>query len=210
MRKISHTHNHKKAQQGFTLVELLVSIAIFSVITTMAVFNNAQFNSSVLLTNLAYEVAISIRQSQVYGVTVRKNAAGSFDSAYGVHFDMNTPTAYTLFEDKPTINHICDASECGAANVVEAFSLQKGNRITKVCVDTVCTNRLIDISFVRPNPDAYIRVGTDSVTSFGKAEICISSPKGVIRKIVVEQTGQIAVAADASGICSNGSYYTGG
>ena len=112
MRNTSHILIQKKSQKGFTLVELLVSIAIFSVITTMAVFNNSQFNSSVLLTNLAYEVAISIRQAQVYGVTVRKNSAGSFDSAYGIHFDMNTPTAYSLFEDKPTINHICDVSEC--------------------------------------------------------------------------------------------------
>lgn len=209
MRTLFHTQ--QKGQKGFTLVELLVSVAIFSAITTMAVFNNSQFNSNVLLTNLAYEIAISIRQAQVYGVTVRKNALGTFDSAYGIHFDVMSPTSYVLFEDKEPKNHLCDTAECAAGAVVESFNLQKGNRITKICVDGVCTNRLIDISFVRPNPDAYIRVGSDSITSFGKVEICISSPKGIIRRVVVEQTGQIAVTPDpTNGVCSNGVFYTGG
>lgn len=195
--KQSYTH-----QKGFTLVELLVSITIFSVITTMAVFSNSQFNSSVLLTNLAYEIAISVRQAQVYGVTVRKNASGGFDSAYGIHFDLATPSKYVLFEDKAPQDHICDSNECLQANVVEVFNIQKGNRISKICVDSTCsTSGTLDVSFVRPNPDAFIR-RDGQATRYNKAEICVSSISGSKRKVVVEETGQISATQDTTNICN--------
>ena len=60
---------------GFTLIELLVSIAIFIIITSVAVWNNSQFNSTILLTDLGYEIALSVRQAQVYGITVKAPAS---------------------------------------------------------------------------------------------------------------------------------------
>ncbi len=187
-------------QQGFTLVELLVSIAIFSVITTVAVFGNAQFNGSVLLTNLAYEIALSIRQAQYYGISVRQNSSASFNSGYGVDFKTSSPAAYTLFEDKSG----------GSANVfdsgdpiVQNYTIAKGNKTGKICVDGNCSHTTIDISFIRPNPDAYITADGATGTFFGKAEICVVSPQSLKRKITIESTGQISVDTDASGICSS-------
>src|SRR6185369_828665 len=104
----------RKQEQGFTLVELLISIAIFTMITSVAVFNHAEFNGSVLLTNLAYEIALSVRQAQVYGTTVKQSSdinTVRFDSGYGVHFNTAAPTTYTLFEDKFPPNHVYDATE---------------------------------------------------------------------------------------------------
>lgn len=188
---------------GFTLVELLVSIAIFAVVTSVAVVNHTDFNGSVLLTNLAYEIGLSVREAQIYGITVKGTAldATKFDSGYGMRFDMSTPTRYYLFEDRTPPDHYCDMSECGAIydNVIETFYIQRGNRISRICVDGDCSPTILDISFVRPNPDAYIRVNG---TSFGKAEICVLSPvAGTARKVVVESTGQISVATNASPVC---------
>lgn len=188
---------------GFTLVELLVSIAIFAVVTSVAVVNHTDFNGSVLLTNLAYEIGLSVREAQIYGITVKGTAldATKFDSGYGMRFDMSTPTRYYLFEDRTPPDHYCDTTECGAIydNVIETFYIQRGNRISKICVDGDCSPSILDISFVRPNPDAYIRVNG---TSFGKAEICVLSPvAGTARKVVVESTGQISVATNASPVC---------
>ncbi len=192
-----------KKNAGFTLVELLVSIAIFAVVTSVAVLNHTDFNGSVLLTNLAYEIGLSVRQAQIYGITVKGTAldANKFDSGYGMRFDMSTPTRYYLFEDRTPPDHYCDMSECGVSyeNVVETFYIQRGNRISRICVDGDCTPTIVDISFIRPNPDAYIRVNG---TSFGKAEICVLSPSaGTKRKVVVESTGQISVATNASPVC---------
>lgn len=192
---------------GFTLVELLVSIGIFAIITTVAVVNQSNFNGSILLTNLAYEIGLSIRESQVFGITVKGTTldATKFDSGYGMRFDISTPTKYYLFEDRNPPDHFCDASECGSgyANVVETFNINKGNRISKLCVDGDCSTPVVlDISFVRPNPDAFIRIN-GAGGSYGKAEICVLSPSTETkRKVTVESTGQISVSNDAGAICN--------
>ncbi len=192
--------------QGFTLVELLVSISIFTLITTMAVLNHNQFNSSVVLTNLSYEIGLSIRQAQFYGISVKQasNAVtANFDSGYGIHFDLNNPKTYLLFEDvKPeggSIDHVYDE---GTDVSTEIFNIGKGNRISRICLDTIdCTKTVVDISFVRPNPDAYIKAPGSIGSTYNKAEICVSSIDSVYRKVVVESTGQISVTTDGNGIC---------
>lgn len=182
--------------KGFTLVELLVSIAIFTVITTAAIFSHAQFNSSILLTDLTYEIALSIRQAQFYGISVKQNSSSTFNSGYGVHFDKTSPATYVLFEDKQTQNHICDSNECGN-NALQTFNIQKGNKISKLCVAGDCTKDIVDISFLRPNPDAYITINGAGSSVSGPAEICVTSADGSVnREITVESTGQISVGAD--------------
>lgn len=193
-------HTQMNAKRGFTLVELMVSIAIFSIITTVAVLNNSKFNSSVLLTNLAYEVALSVRQAQVYGVTVRKDATGNFNSAYGVHFEAATPTTYILFEDRAR-DHVYSP---GVDTILETIKVEKGNSIGRVCTDGgLCGFGDLDITFERPNPDAFVRINNSS-TIYHKAEICIASPQGIKRKVVVEETGQISVTIDTLGVCESG------
>ncbi len=185
--------------KGFTLVELLVSIAIFTVITSMAVYSHAQFNGSVLLTNLAYEIGLSVRQAQFYGISVRQNASSGFDSGYGVHFDLSTPTSYILFEDKTGGSaHIRDGSDTD----LQTFTIAKGNKVSRICIDGTCGATILDLTFIRPNPDAFIAVGGVTGSYKGKAEICISSPQGSKRKVIVESTGQISVGADDTNICS--------
>jgi prepilin-type N-terminal cleavage/methylation domain-containing protein len=206
-RALTHLESGQ-SQKGFTLVELLVSLAIFTVITTLAVVNNAQFNSSILLTNLAYEIGLSVRQAQFYGIAVRRSSTSAFDAGYGVHFDLADPRTYYLFEDR-TIDHICDATECAASNLVESFKLNKGNYISKICVNgssgLTCTGsggfQKVDISFIRPNPDAFIT--RNSVTgNYTTAEICVASPTGTKRRVIVESTGQISVSTDPGANCN--------
>lgn len=128
---------------GFTLVELLICVAIFVVITSVAVWNNNAFNSSILLTDLAYEVALSVRQAQVYGITVKAPAACSggsqcnFSSGYGVDFNtsgtLNTSssTNYVLFEDGEVglPDHIYQSGEW-----LSSFVIGRGYSIKWFCV----------------------------------------------------------------------------
>ncbi len=193
-------------KKGFTLVELLVSISIFMIITIMAVVNHSQFNSTILLTNLAYEIGLSIRQAQVYGITVKQTSASpiQFNSGYGIHFDLQTdPKTYVLFEDvKPSGSQADHVYSQGTDDDVETFHIQKGNSISGIYIDGVTTSQpVVDISFIRPNPDAYIIVSGD-VNRHSKAEICLKSPQGTKRKVVVESTGQISVVSSNLSICT--------
>lgn len=188
------------------MVELLISISIFTVITAVSVFSYSGFNSSVLVTNLAYDIALSVRQAQFYGITVKQSGTNGFDSGYGVHFTRNS-SSYTLFEDVDT-DHVFDASSGDIG--LETYMIQKGNKIDRLCVVGTaigCNFDSIDISFVRPNPDTFVArfqsgVQNGSVTDGYPVVVCVSSPSGVKRKVTVEATGQISVSTDAPE-CSN-------
>ncbi|MDE1874964.1 MAG: type II secretion system protein [Patescibacteria group bacterium] len=189
--------NGQPSQQGFTLIELLVSISIFTIITTVAVFNNSQFNGSVLLTNLAYEIGLSIREAQSYGISVRQDAASNFNAGYGVHFDLTTPTHYTLFEDDAA-DHVWSPADAQ----LQTFTISRGNKVSKICVDGSCSATVADISFIRPDPDAYITVGGIVGAYHGEADICIASPQGMKRLVTVASTGQISASLDSGGLCN--------
>ena len=188
-------------KKGFTLIELLVCIAIFIMITSIAIWNNAQFNSSVLLTDLGYQVALSVRQAQVYGVTVRAPSScviGSpsctFNSGYGIEFSTSTPTAYLLFEDKgPSPDHIY---ESGSGELVQNYTIGKGYSIKELCVVTggiPHTVTTLDISFVRPEPQAWVRSNLDT-PAVGEAHIFLQDPRdSAQREIIIEPTGQISI-----------------
>jgi prepilin-type N-terminal cleavage/methylation domain-containing protein len=76
--------NNQK-QRGMTLIELLVALVIFSIITGVVLFNYGDFNASLTMQNLADDIALTVRRAQSYAIGVR-GREGSFQVGYGVHF----------------------------------------------------------------------------------------------------------------------------
>ncbi|MES2059881.1 MAG: prepilin-type N-terminal cleavage/methylation domain-containing protein [Patescibacteria group bacterium] len=99
----------KIANKGFTLIELIVAVSIIIVITSVALFHQAKFSSDILISNMAYEIALTIRQAQVYGISSKGKASDQIQSTeqyrvgYGVHFEgSNTeekPSTFLTFID---------------------------------------------------------------------------------------------------------------
>lgn len=89
------------SQRGFTLIEMLVVLAIMGVILSVTVNGQRAFDSSVVLSNTAYDVALSIRQAQTYGVSGRVAKGKQTTSTYGYGVDVQSfPTdKYVLFAD---------------------------------------------------------------------------------------------------------------
>jgi prepilin-type N-terminal cleavage/methylation domain-containing protein len=87
---------YKKTKQqltrGFTLVEMIVVAAIFTVITSVVMFKYGDFTSNMLVTNMAYEIALEIRQAQVFGLGARGSDDGAgnavFTRPYGVFINL--------------------------------------------------------------------------------------------------------------------------
>jgi prepilin-type N-terminal cleavage/methylation domain-containing protein len=191
------TKNTTDKKAGFTLVEMIVSISIFALIAVAIFVRNSGFNSSIILTNLAYEVALSIRQAQVYGLSVREFDPGSdrFDSGYGVNFNGNNKINYLFFADTDN-----DGTYDGAAELLETYSLRRGNTVGKFCATNIAnrercsdTGELthLNITFRRPNPDAII--STNFVETYRSAVVHIVAPNGNERVVSVQQTGQISI-----------------
>lgn len=59
----------KKYNQGFSLVEFIVVILIFSVMSSVSLFNYSGYSENIKSTNLAQDIALTIRQAQVYGAS---------------------------------------------------------------------------------------------------------------------------------------------
>lgn len=211
----------RKSGAGFTLVELLVSLAIMTIITLIVTTGRAQYENSILLTNLSYDVALAIREAQVYGVDVRETGAGtrSFNTGYGVHFNTAAPTTFTLFADKAesdgTSDHFYNGNTSGEK--VRDYTIKYGNSISAVCVvksaiPNVCnpiSGGILDITFHRPDPDACFTTGTSvsdptsdtristCVTTTGndEAQIKVQAKNGNVRCVRVFTQGQIQITS---------------
>lgn len=147
---------------GFTLVELLVTITIFVILTGIVLFNQSRFNSTILLTNLAYDTALTVRQAQTYGLNIKEfnsdNVSTNF-LPYGVHFDIsnsNFSKSFILFADldyDPTIEGVIksdgiyngpensstepDPLKCQSSmGCVSRYSIKRGNIISDLCVNS--------------------------------------------------------------------------
>ena len=108
---------NRQKNKGFTLVEMIMVIGIFIFLTAITVFNYGDFNSDVTLTNLAYEVALEIRQAQTYALGVRAAGIDSglsgrseFEKPFGVYFNIvaNNQAMVSFADSNDQPNRVCD------------------------------------------------------------------------------------------------------
>lgn len=196
-------------KRGFTLIELLVVTGVIVVVSAVVLANQNRFGGQVLLQNFAYDVALSIRQAQVYGlavVRVGSGAGSSFSASYGMHFDSsstnNLNKKYNLFADTNK-NGLWETGEDVAPS---PYNIGRGYLISKLCspagTDINCTSGTVvpklDIMFIRPEPDALISADSLSCISSAanckaSARIVLKSPRGDTMSVSVQANGQIAV-----------------
>lgn len=186
----------KTKKAGFTLVELLVTITIFVILTGVVLWNQNKFNSTILLTNLAYDTALTIRQAQTYGINIKE-----FNSEflpYGVHFDTSSSKSFILFVDdtyqdknnlgdgrynddttKKALDTCLQDKYC-----VNKYSIKRGNYISNLYYvrpgedwDDAEKADTLDIVFVRPNTTAYIREN-NTPTEHSRAAIELQGADG--------------------------------
>lgn len=194
-------------RRGFTLIELLVVISIMLIITSVLLFRQEKFNSSTLMRTLAYNIALSVREAQVYGTSVRDASIfnESLKAAYGIHFSSGATGSYSLFADING-NGTYDSGE-----EQETFTLRSGYTILNFCAvtnpstyacktgGTAGTLGSLTIYFKRPNPDARFTAldsgDTPVVGTFASAYVQIQAPNDDTRAISVTTTGQITVCS---------------
>ncbi|PCI30692.1 hypothetical protein COB52_01260 [Candidatus Kaiserbacteria bacterium] len=181
-------------KRGFTLIELIVVMGIMMIITSILLVNYNKFGGQVLLRNLAYEVALSVREAQVFGISSRA-FQGGFSTGHGVYFDLGSSTnSFSLYSDADGNSFFNSAS----TEWVKTSTLGRGYSIDRICVSSggseSCNIIELDILFKRPEPDAIIRASTGgSFTSYSSARIVLVSPQEKKRSVLIESAGQISV-----------------
>lgn len=212
----------RSGHRAFTLFEALVSIAIFTILTSVLLVKNNQFRGTTALNNLSYEIALIVRQAQVYGLSVTKDVESTgdqaFQRAYGIHVPLTGSNSQFMFFVDRNNNSVYDpgAGPGVPGDDLELFTLRNGTTIYKVCLDIGlaterCTAILpdasnhIEVLFRRPLPDARFRgvFGTITYSSASNASIFLRSNSGLCREVYVTSAGQIGVhEVVASSLCN--------
>lgn len=185
-------HFDFRAQRGFTLIEMLVVVGVMIVITAVVVANNVKFGGTILLQNLAYDIALSTRESQVYGMSVLRFGS-EFNSPFGVHFDKSITNnkLYFIFAD------VNESNSYDSGEILQSTTITGGYFISGLCVTPVsgpedCSPTVLDIIYKHPEPDAYI-FANGQATQYQSARVTVSSPRNDSIGIWVEANGQISV-----------------
>jgi prepilin-type N-terminal cleavage/methylation domain-containing protein len=183
-----------RTTRGFTLIELVVTLAIITLISGLVLSNHAKFGSVVTLENLAYDSAFAVRKAQVYGISVYGSGTGSFAPGYGVYLNRSTPDRFWIFAD----TNGNGVYESGTEPQLETESYRSGYTITALCVTPTsgsedCSPTRLDIVFRRPEPGAFIYANGTTVVQYSQSRFSIRSPQGDTKNVVVDVSGQITV-----------------
>ncbi len=205
--------------RGFTLIELMVVLVIIMVITTVVLTNQNTFNKTLILANTAYDIALTLRSTETYGISSRAVGTAA-NVGYGIHVESGTRSSFILFADiaggtscagqhpdcKPG-DHVYTSADASPAT--QTYNLNNGMTIQNFCAFTglsgSCENpsgsysgglSSLDITFSRPNPDAFISTNGSYTGTISAACLTIASPRGDAERYVsVAASGQIIANA---------------
>ncbi|MCD5380993.1 MAG: prepilin-type N-terminal cleavage/methylation domain-containing protein [Candidatus Pacebacteria bacterium] len=184
-------------QEGFGLVELMVSISIMAIVTAIVFTRQSSFNGSVLLRGEAYKIALQLREIQLNAVSASSDGSGQFRAVLGIHFDTDSSAngAYDIFRDADLDGFFDSGEEFGIQGVLDNRFEIREIRIN----GTAATVAEASVIFVRPNFDArfFSAPSTEIVGSSIEIDVArrgvTGAGTGVFRTIEITSTGQIAV-----------------
>lgn len=111
---------------GFTLIELLMVLAIIITITSVVFTSQSTFNKTLVLTNTAYDVALTLRSVETFGLSSRGSGLSS-SAGYGLHIESATPGSFTLFADTSPAPNALNCHGLPASGDVNAPDAKPGN-----------------------------------------------------------------------------------
>ena len=207
--------------RGFTAIELITVISIFSIIASVSIVNFSAFTANINLQNLAADIALRAKQAQTQALAGAqpRTAAGHPSVGVprdGVYFSMQNLSRFAYFYDynhngffDETIserfsdpqNKLCGF---GSSECLDKVDITTGDKIEKLCINGGITsndcflsgNGSLHIVFERPNSDAIMHIDPPTLAGgvpVSSAQIFIISPKGQRKTISVTSLGQISV-----------------
>jgi len=179
------------SNSGFTLVELMVTISIFTIISIGLFINYPKFREGLSLKRTAQEIALTVREAQVSAISV-KEFDGKFPG-YGVHFSVNSPDSFILFVDLDG-----NGEYSGGPEKEKEIKIKTTDIIYKLCVGekTIptpdCSLSEFNIVYYRPGPKVVFKGGGVDYSNHD-LEVIIKSSAGVEKQVTIWPTGQIEV-----------------
>ncbi|OGI85721.1 hypothetical protein A3A05_03150 [Candidatus Nomurabacteria bacterium RIFCSPLOWO2_01_FULL_41_12] len=200
-----------KKNKGMSYVELIVVLSIFSVMTSVVLFNYGEFQAKVDIKNLASDVALKIVEAQKSSLSGKFPPAAqqaliasplTWKPSYGLFINQaSDDKSFFYFTDVDQNNDFNDSTCAGSGECLEKIVITKGNSISSLNVfyqDDITPYNLNDltITFTRPNSGAVIKssqIVPPLPAPISYVQITIASPQAVSALIKIYPSGRIQV-----------------
>jgi len=182
---------------GFTMLELLVVISIFLVITGVVVADIPSFRNKSSLDLIASEVATYVRGAQIYGATQRGDSVANSNISYGIHFGMDTPSNFFLYKNNangvPEENYNIDGFKIDTITVLNSFGIPINTNSVNIVFQA---NDYTSSIGTQLEPEIYLDE-SNSPTPFAQVDIQIRPDRDLTlcKAVRVYGNGQITPAA---------------
>jgi len=177
----------KNIQKAFTLIELIVIMAIMGIFSTMLFIDYGKNSKIFTLERAAQKAAQDIRRAQEMAMGGSSAVAGA--NAYGVYFDKTgvNNLKYIIYGNK-NVNWYYDGTPTDA--ISETINIENGIKICDIKSNSSSVNN-VSVSFKPPDPTTYI----DSYYTGYEASIilCIDVDASKTRTVKVNNSGRIDV-----------------
>ena len=194
-------------QAGMSYIELIVVLSIFSVMTSVVLFNYGDFQAKVDIKNLASDIALKVVEAQKMSLSGQFppqeqynliSSPSTWKPSYGVYMDLSEPGSFIyfanvldpgsgLYETPPNCTDEC----------LDEITITKGNTISGLTVfyqggGSEALNDL-NVTFTRPNSATTLKSSTAFSGTVSYVQVSIASPKGVTSDIKFYPSGRIQV-----------------
>lgn len=209
--------------KGFTLIEFIVILSIFAIMAAVALFNFSGFRANVGVNNLTHDIALTVRQAQVFGWGA---TSGTIDAvadperkANGVFFtyengswsrsfvlySKGTPGSLGAYEGTPpdvvsdTVaiqgpNHIADIRTAQSRSDLE-IDQASGTLATN---NSQPITQDFSVAFSRPRPEAMFFSGFNQLVDPSSDFVGIyiaadATPSRLEKVVIISRLGEIEV-----------------
>lgn len=173
----------KQMKRGFSVVEFIVIISIFGIMSSVVFFDFNGFSRQIDRNNLATDIALAFRKMQVFGISASDQGIGNAnfssseinevlaedltatDARYGVEIDLNNQTL-TQYQKGNNSSNMYTGSDI----LVDVLTVTGENKVLRVCVTndgTVPRIRRNDAtcSFLNPSNGDEVDYNSNSVVT---------------------------------------------
>ncbi len=175
--------------RGFTLIELVVSVAVIVIISAIALANYRFGGDINDLNNSAQELSVNIRRIQHLALSAAQFGSNVPQGGYGIYFDKNNyASSYILFADSDSDRNYDSPSELIDEGEI---NLKRGIKINDIKTGGVSL-ATTSITFLPPDPEIFIN-GATSTTST-EITLCIEKNcSQYTKKIIITNTGKVEI-----------------
>ena len=205
----------RKYNQGMTLLELMVVLGIFGLLSLVSIFNYNGLQNSIHITDLSNDIALQVVQAQNASLsgrlpvaTQQSNEITNWKPSYGVYFSSTSSADIKGADNKDFIyftdlnqNQIYDsAGGCSLPLVGECISkytITNNDSISSIKVfvgSTPTTETNLTITFARPNSGAvFYDMNGSKISTLSYAEITITNNSGTSSTIDLYPSGRVQI-----------------